>query len=82
MQPISIVEKDGFRELIEYLEPSFSMPSRYKIKENNIPIMREYVNEKIKKELKEIDSINISLDGWSDAIMRCFNGFIAQGKIY
>jgi uncharacterized membrane-anchored protein len=38
--------------------------------------------EKIKKELKEIDSINISVDGWSDAIMRCFNGFIAQGKIY
>ena len=34
----------------------------------------------MKAEHDQIDSINISLDGWSDAIMRSFNGYIAQGK--
>ena len=50
-----------------------------KIKENYIPIKAKYVFDKVKAEHHQIDSINISLDGWSDAIMRSFNGYIAQG---
>ena len=80
MQPISIVEKEGFRELIEYLEPSFIMPTRFKVKEL-LKGMKLSVEEKIRNELALMDSVNISLDGWSDAIMRCFNGYIALGKI-
>ena len=79
MLPISIEEK-GFRELIEYLEPSFIMPTRFKVKEL-LKGMKLSVEEKIRNELALMDSVNISLDGWSDAIMRCFNGYIAQGKL-
>ena len=59
---------------------SASIIIKTKIKETNIPIMAKYVFDKVKAELDQIDSINISLDGWSDAIMRSFNGYIAQGK--
>ena len=82
MQPISIVERDGFRELIEYLEPSFVMPTRFKVKESCLPAMKALVEDRIRNELKLLDSVNVSLDGWSDGIMRCFNGYIAQGCIY
>ena len=70
MQPISIVEKEGFRELIEFLEPSFNMPTRFKVKDSGLPSMKLNVENMIRAELKCIDSINISLDGWSDRLMR------------
>lgn len=79
MQPISIVEKEGFRDFIEFLEPSFSIPTRYRVKESGLPNLKVLVENKIKQELAQLNSINISLDGWSDAIMRSFNGYIAQG---
>jgi hypothetical protein len=80
MLPISIEEKEGFRELIEYLEPIFLMPTRFKVKEL-LKGMKLFLEEMIRNELALMDSVNISLDGWSDAIMRCFNGFIAQSKL-
>lgn len=57
------------------------MPTRFKIKESGLPDLKKSVEDKIKSELSRIQSINISLDGWSDAIKRSFNGFIAQGKL-
>lgn len=80
MQPVSIVEKEGFKELIEYLEPSFVMPTRFKIKETSLPMMKQLVEEKQREELKEIESVTILLDGWSTLNEQCFNGFRYQGK--
>ena len=79
MLPISIVEAESFRELIRYLEPGFGIPSRHTMREANLPALKEIVEKKIRNDLALMESINISLDGWSDKIMRCFNGFIAQG---
>lgn len=80
MLPISIVEKAGFREYIEHLDPSFNMPTRFKIKESGLPDLKRIVEEKINVELARIQSINMSLDGWSDAVKRSFSGYISQGK--
>jgi len=41
--------------------------------------MRKEVGKKIKLELDQLETVNIGLDGWSDKIQRCFNGYIAQG---
>ncbi len=41
--------------------------------------MRKEVEKKIKLELDQLETVNIGLDGWSDKIQRCFNGYIAQG---
>lgn len=80
MLPISIVEKDGFRELMHYLEPSYRIPTRNKLRGTDLPSMKTTIENKIKLELKQFDSLNVSLDGWSDAILRSFNGFIVQGN--
>lgn len=79
MLAISIVEKDGFRDYIEYLDPSFNIPTRYRLKESGLPELKLRLEEKIKLELTTIDWLTISLDGWMSGISRCYNGYIAQG---
>jgi len=37
MLPISLVEKEGFMEYVEYLNPSFSMPTRNRIRDTELP---------------------------------------------
>ena len=79
MLPISIVENEGFKEYIEFLDPSFQMPSRRRIKEFGLPNLKIRLQSKIKDCLKSIPWINASVDLWTDAAVRPFNGYIAQG---
>ena len=65
--------------MIEFLEPSCNAPSRYRVKHSALPVMKSQIENKIRKELNMLDSINISLDGWSDRTICCYNGYIAQG---
>lgn len=81
MLPISIVEKPAFYEFMNYLEPDFRIPTRHKLRATDLPNMTKKVELCIKNDLTQLDSINISLDGWSDALLRCYNGYIAQGII-
>jgi hypothetical protein len=37
------------------------------------------MSKKIKNILKRIPWPNISLDGWSDGILRCWTGYVIQG---
>ena len=79
MLPISLVENKGFREYINYIDPSFTMPSRQRIKETALPKLKAMCTEKIKKCLNRIRWVNTSLDLWTDSTARPFNGVIAQG---
>ena len=79
MLPISLVERQPFREFVAHLDPSFHMPTRYLIKQTGLPNLREEIRNKLKLILKSIPWPNISLDGWSDGILRSFNGYIVQG---
>ena len=77
MLPISIVENKAFVEYINYLDPSFCMPSRHNIKDTVLPKLKSVCQSKIKSLLTTIPSINTSMDAWTDAAVRPFNGFIA-----
>ena len=79
MLPISIVEREGFREYIHYIDPSLNIPSRSKIRETEFSKLRVKVESKINQILSTMDSVNISLDGWLDPVTRCFNGYVCQG---
>ena len=57
--PISIVESEGFRELIEFWEPSCNVLSRYRVKHSGLTEIKSMVENKIIKELKMFDSVNI-----------------------
>ena len=39
------------------------------------------IENKIRLELAQFDSLNISLDGLIDAILRSFNGYIAERRL-
>jgi hypothetical protein len=79
MLPISLVERQPFKDFILKLDPSFNMPTRYLVKSNGIPDIRKETIINIKNAIFSIPWPNISLDGWSDGIMRCFSGYALQG---
>jgi hypothetical protein len=48
MLPISIVEHRGFKEYLTYLDPSFTMPSRARIKDTGLPKLKSFFKKKLK----------------------------------
>jgi hypothetical protein len=79
MLPISLVERQPFRDFVGKLDPSFHVPTRYVVKHTGLPNLREEIKSKLKNIMKTIPWPNVSLDGWSDGILRCFNGYVVQG---
>ena len=79
MLPLSLVENKGFKEFINYIDPSFLMPTRKTIKTTGVPALKEIVFSKLKNQLQTIQFPNMSVDGWSDATARAFKGYVCQG---
>jgi hypothetical protein len=79
MLPISIVEREGFREYINAIDPFFTMPGREKLKTKTLPIKQLNIESRIKSTLDKMKFVNITTDGWSDGTLRGFNGYIAHG---
>jgi len=69
----------GFREFVEHLDPCLRIPSRKTIKGTGFRDLSNEVIIKMKSMLKKVPFVNVSVDGWSDAILRSFNGYTAQG---
>ena len=63
MLPISLVERDGFREYIQYVDPSFNIPTRSRIKETGLPEIKKSIDKYLKSLLEKLETLNISLDG-------------------
>lgn len=82
MLPVSLVENPAFRDYIVYIDPSFQMPCVTTVKEKGLVVLERKVNEAIKTRLRDIPWVNVSLDLWSDAVMRPFNGFVCQGNYH
>ena len=79
MLPLSIIEKPAFKKFMEVFDPSFVVPGVKCVKNTHVITLKERVTEKIMIILKTIPYPNVSVDGWCDAVMRCFNGYIVQG---
>ena len=79
MLPVSLVDNSAFREYINYLDPSFSIPSRKTIKDSSLPKLKECIENKIKVIMSNIKHPNVCTDLWTDSIARPFNGFVFQG---
>ena len=69
----------GFPDYVEHLDPCFKMPTRKTVKDVGLRDMYNIVTGKIKIILKKVPHLNVSVDGWSDAILRSFNGYTVQG---
>ncbi|CAH1106833.1 unnamed protein product [Psylliodes chrysocephalus] len=65
LQPLSIVEDRGFRELIGGLEPSFVIPSRFTLTNLFLPQKYEQKKEKFKNLISKADSVALTTEGWT-----------------
>jgi hypothetical protein len=79
MLPITIVDNENFKEYINYLDPSFTIPQGYTVKHTVLKELTCTVYENLIKKLDTIPHINIALDLWSDATCRGFNGINIHG---
>lgn len=65
LQPISIVEDIGFKELIRGLEPSYDMPSRTTFTNSFLNQKYEQKKEKLKVLLSKAASVSLTSDAWT-----------------
>ena len=64
--PLSIVEGDGFRNLMEIVAPDYTVPCRNMIRSR---IVKRYDDEKISltSELDSADSVSLTTDTWTSS---------------
>ncbi len=67
-QPLSVVENEGFRRLVEHLEPRYSLPSRKYFSETALPELYKKVCKHISEELKNVTSMSFTTDIWSSDV--------------
>jgi hypothetical protein len=65
MRPISIVEDVGFRELVSFFEPRFTMTSRKYMSSNVIPKMYFKAKKKLSNLVLAADSVSLTADAWT-----------------
>lgn len=63
--PFRMVENEGFRNLITYLEPRYEIPSRHSFSKTVIPNLYFKVKSKVKSILREANYISFTTDLWS-----------------
>ncbi|KAL1246589.1 hypothetical protein QQF64_034552 [Cirrhinus molitorella] len=73
LQPFSIVEDEGFQELVKKLDPTYVLPSRKTVK---LMVRQKYQEEKQKamEHLKNIPSVCLTADMWTSLTMESYLG--------
>ena len=68
-QPFSLVEDRGFRQLIEHIEPRYSLPSRRYFSDVSLPALYEVVATNIHNLLdSSVNDISFTTDIWTSNI--------------
>lgn len=64
-EPLSIVERAGFKRLLEKALPRYRIPSRTYMTENIIPDIYERIYTKIKENILQASAISVTSDMWT-----------------
>ena len=78
-QPFSIVEDEGFKKFINYLEPNYSMPTRRMLRENVVPEMYESVVGTVETKLSTLEAIGLTTDHWTSRANDSYMSVTAHG---
>ncbi|XP_029316992.1 zinc finger BED domain-containing protein 1-like [Cottoperca gobio] len=70
-QPLSLVENEGFRELLKLIIPSYVLPSRKTIKAL-VSQRYEEEKEKTKKDLQSAVAVSLTADMWTSMNMEAY----------
>ena len=75
MQPLSIVDKPGFRHMVRKLNPRYQMPSRKHFTEYEIPRMYNQVKSTFQGRIKLVNYFSATTDLWTSAANIPFMSF-------
>lgn len=78
LQPSSIVEDTGFKDLINYLEPGYKVPSRYTLSNTFLDAQYLEVKNRLKEELQSTNFISITTDGWTSRATTSYQAVTAH----
>nr|XP_055035499.1 E3 SUMO-protein ligase ZBED1-like [Misgurnus anguillicaudatus] len=65
LQPFSVVDNEGFRRLVNTLEPKYKIPSRPYFSQTCLPAIYKETMAKVAQSLKQAESISLTTDGWT-----------------
>ena len=72
--PAHIVEKEGFRDLVQLLDPKYTIVSRQSIQYKLIPEKSEKIKQTLTRQLQSTPSCSVTLDIWTS---RRMHGYFA-----
>lgn len=78
LQPYSIVEDPGFREVIKAAEPRYVMPTRRTFAENIIPRLHSETVNNVKADILNAASIAITTDAWTSRSTQSYISYTAH----
>lgn len=78
LQPISIVEDQGFRDFVSCLQPGYNMPDRRVLRYNIIPDLYRSQKEVLQQKLQECTTIGITLDHWTSVAQDAYMAVTAH----
>ncbi|XP_060071429.1 E3 SUMO-protein ligase ZBED1-like [Ylistrum balloti] len=78
LQPVSIVNDQGFREFIHCLQPAYNIPNRKVIRDSLSPKAYMEQSSVIKSKLKDCVSLGITLDHWTSVAQDAYMAVTAH----
>lgn len=78
LQPFSIVEDEGFKELIAGFDSSYKLPSRTTLSRTLLPEKYNLVSEKIKLILQDATDITLTTDTWTSMATESYMSITAH----
>jgi zinc finger BED domain-containing protein 1 (E3 SUMO-protein ligase ZBED1) len=75
MHPPYMVQHDGFQEFVKFAFPGYELPHRTTFSRTHIRNLYNSIKESVKKELRELDSLCITTDLWTDRYKQ--NGYMS-----
>ena len=65
MRPYSVVENDGFRDMIKTSEPRYTIPTRQHFTNKCVPELYDKVKDEVKEQLSNTEQVAITTDAWT-----------------
>ncbi|KAK3870849.1 hypothetical protein Pcinc_023961 [Petrolisthes cinctipes] len=72
LQPVSIVEDPGFKELVRELDHKYEIPSRRSLMRSKLPTLYQHTKELVKSALKDVSAMTLTTDLWTSRVTESY----------
>ncbi|XP_076048272.1 E3 SUMO-protein ligase ZBED1-like [Oratosquilla oratoria] len=72
MQPLSLVENEGFQEFVKVIDPRYVLPSRRDLMQTHFPSLYEKQKQQVREELEGASYVALTSDLWTSRPTKSF----------